>query len=136
MRFDGPYYIEGGDLWRREGGSVASGLGGAPRSRHVCRGSDDVAVAFDSEDGTLHKCGRADMVQAWAAAARSRFIEAGFEEMAKAITVISFSVTPETVAELNACVEVSGRVLKLAGNLARLQEENPSLASPHHYPAA
>jgi len=133
MDFDGPYYIEHGDLWIRDSSTRLPGLAGRPSGRHVCSGSEEVAVCFDSDDGTLHKRGKAEMVQAWADDTRRRFTEMGFDEMARSLTVITFPVTPETVAELNACSEITGRVLKLADNLARLLETRPELLSAPRY---
>lgn len=135
MDFDGPYYIEHGDLWIRDRSPRLPDLAGLPSGRHVCSGSDEVAVCFDSEDGTLHKHGKAEMVQAWADETRRKFTEMGFDEMARALTVISFPVTPETVAELNACSEITGRALKLADNLSKLLETHPELLSVPRYPA-
>ena len=135
MDFDGPYYIEHGDLWIRDGSPRLPGLSGLLSGRHVCRGSEEVAIAFDSDDGTLHKRGNASMVQSWADETRRKFTDMGFDDLARALTVITFPVTPETVAELNACAQITGRVLRLADNLSKLLDTHPELLSTPRYPA-
>lgn len=135
MDFDGPYYIEHGDLWIRDDGPALPGLSGAPRCKHVCSGNEEVAIAFDSDDGTLHKRGKADWVQAWTNETRRKLASMGFDDLARSLTVISFPVTPETVVELNACAQISGRVLKLADNLSRLLDTNSELLSTPRHPA-
>ena len=122
---EGPYVIRHGDLWH-----VARGAEG----RHVCDGSQEVAVAFDSEDGTLLKHGSHSRVQEWADKTRKTFVEGGFPDLAATITVISFPVSPETVDELNACAATTGRVLKLADNLGKLAESCPGLLTRPRYP--
>lgn len=131
---DGPYSIEHGDVWHSAGnprlaGAAAMGLSD-PGRRHVCDGSQWLAVAYDGEDGTLHKHGEASKVEAWADATRRRFSEAGFEDLAAGIMTLSFPVSEETVAELNACVSSTGRVLKLPERFAALGEANPGIARP------
>lgn len=132
--FDGPYFIEHGDLWLRPSGPAVKGPL-APGPTHVCDGTGEIGIAFDSEDGTLHRRGEASKVHEWADKTRRKFAENGFDDMARAITVISFPVTPETVAELNACAEITGRVLKLADNLSKLLETHPELLTMPRYPA-
>lgn len=106
---DGPYRIEYGDAWY---------VSDADR-RHVCDGSQFLAVAFDAEDMVLHKHGRAERVEAWADKTRKMFTEAGHGELAEMIVVLAFPVTPETISELNACIATTGRI---AGLQKRLEE--------------
>jgi hypothetical protein len=115
----GPYVIAHGDVWWR---STATGRNsfGLSDDRHVCDGTQMLAVAYDAEDGILHKHGSEDSVRAWAERTGKKFIESGFEEMAQAIVVVGFPVSPESVAELNACVATTGRVLRIAERIEAL----------------
>ena len=54
--------------------------------------------------------------------------------MADEIVVVAFPPTPETVAELNACVATTGRVLHLAGRLEEIAEAIPREEWPKVYP--
>lgn len=119
----GPYVIRYGDLWH----VTKTG------ERHVCDGSQEVAVAYDAENGTLIKHGSLTRVQEYAAQARRVFCEGGHEDLALAIEVVSFPVSEETVAELNACVATTGRVLKLPEALARIASERPDLVARPRY---
>ena len=128
----GPYVIEHGDVWAA--GATPSGRALGLDRRHVCRGSGRLAACFGAESGTLHKHGGEEGVEAWAAATRKRLAEAGFPEMADEIVVVAFPPTPETVAELNACVATTGRVLRIAERLAEIADAIPREEWPHAYP--
>lgn len=123
----GPYVIRYGDVWHvmdKDDPGV-----------HVCDGSQEIAVAYDSEDGTLFKHGQLARVQAWAAKTRRIFSEGGAADLAAAITVLSFPVAEETVRELNACVATTGRVLRLPEALERIAAARPDLLARPRYPA-
>ena len=105
---DGPYVIRHGDVWLTEG------MGG----NHVADGSGQMAVAFD-DDGVLMKHGEASRVSAYAEKAEKALSHAMGDD-APRITVLSFPVTPETIAELNACTAASGRVMTLERRLAAM----------------
>jgi len=123
----GPYVIRYGDVWHvRDGSDPGS---------HVCDGSQNLAVAYDSVDGILFKHGHLGRVQEWAAKTRRTFSEAGAGDLAAAITVISFPVAEETVNELNACVATTGRVLRLPEALERIAAARPDLLARPRYPA-
>lgn len=126
MQYDGPYVIRHGDLWFVSRTDLAG--------RRVCDGTQAIGVAYDAENGVLHKHGHLPRVQEWAAATRQKFLEAGFDDMAKGIVVIGFPVSEATVAELNACIAISGRVLQMEENLTRLVASHPKLADPPRYP--
>lgn len=130
----GPYVIVHGDLWYEESGLRQDGPLG-PQRRHVCDGTGEIGVAYDAGSGTLHKHGESARVQRWASATRRKFSGAGYEDMARDIVVISFPVTPETVAELNACVATTGRVATLQARLTRLLETRPELLTLPRYPS-
>jgi len=133
VRYEGPYVIEHGDLWYRETkpSRLSNGL------RHVCSGSDEIAIAHDGE--VLLKAGSAASVGAWHEANRDKLrmmAEAmadmgddGFE-----VIIVRLPVSPETVEEMNACIAISGRVARLEENLARIGASDPSLFSRPVYP--
>lgn len=130
----GPYVIEHGDVWAMAGDATPGGRALGLHRRHVCRGSGRLAACFGAESGTLHKHGSEEGVEAWAAATRKRLAEAGFAEMADEIVVVSFPPTAETVAELNACIAATGRVLRLADRLAEIADAIPRADWPRVYP--
>lgn len=132
---DGPYIIEHGDVWYVTKGATPGGAAMGLDRRHVGAGTEMIAVAFDSENGVLHKHGASKLVESWSGQTRKKFNEGGFPEMADAIVVISFLPTPQTIAELNACVTTTGRVLGLEHALLRMIEESPDLAKLPVYPA-
>lgn len=103
-----PYEFIHGDVW----------FGG----RYVCGPSGRIGVAFDAAEGVLHKHGAADGVSSWADDARRKFRDTGFEEIADALIVVDFPPTPETLEELNACVEITGRVARLPERLRKIGE--------------
>ena len=133
------YVIEHGDVWLRE---VVTDTGrrspvrGLTPLTHVCDGTGMLAVAFDAEDGTLHKTGKAEDVSAWAAVSARKFADSGFDAIAGALTVVSFPISPETVAELNALRATTGRVLRLTERLSEIAEACPELLDRPTYPPA
>ncbi|NTF17356.1 hypothetical protein G6L37_02870 [Agrobacterium rubi] len=130
---EGPYVIEHGDVWYRERkpSPMSNGL------RHVCDGTQEIAIAHDGE--VLLKVGSAASVDDWysknaaklvaMSEAMGRMGEDGFE-----VVIVRLPVSPETVAEMNACIAYSGRVAKLADNLASIGAADPSLYSRPSYP--
>ncbi|GBG14586.1 uncharacterized protein NMK_2185 [Novimethylophilus kurashikiensis] len=68
---------------------------------------DEVSICFDKESGTLHKHGRPELVQDWHAKAQAKYREAGFDEMADELIVITGRFALE---DLNRCLSTSGYV--------------------------
>jgi len=128
----GTYVIKHGDVYRVERSQVP---GLAHMSDvHVCDGSEMMAVAYDSSDGTLHKAGRAEGVEEWAAKTRKKFADGGFEDLGSDLVVVSFPPVEETIAELNACIECSGRVLRFTEALEEIGRRRPDLFERPVYP--
>lgn len=79
---------------------------------------DEVALAFDSEAGVLHKHGKPDQVSAWAASARKSLGDAaeaaGDEEARRAIRALASALVVIQgrfpLEELNRCLSTSGYV--------------------------
>lgn len=131
----GPYVIEFGDLWFVR---TLSGPGGKPKEIgkvHVCGPHDRVAVVYDAEDGTLHKHGTEENAVAWLETTRAKLRDNGFESLAENLTMVAFNPVPEAIAELNACIATSGRVLGIAERLTAIQEENPAYAQIPRFPS-
>jgi hypothetical protein len=73
--------------------------------------------------GTLHKHGPADLVQEQFDRHRQAFRHAGLYDKANALKFVEIpvtSLTPPIVAELNACLSISGRIGKITERLSRL----------------
>lgn len=131
---DYPYRLRHGDVWfcgpQRTGAasSLASGM------RHVCDGTDALALVFDAEDGTLHKHGRAADVRDWLDKTRAKFVEGGFSELASNLTLVEFKPVKEAIAELNACIATSGRAIQFETRLQEMLAANPELGQIPTYP--
>jgi hypothetical protein len=125
--FNGPYVIEHGDVWYREGkpSMISTGL------RHICGAHDEMAIAHDGQ--MLLKVGSAEAVSQWEVSTRAKY--AAMNEMLSdmgndpvEVTIVRIPVSPETVEEINACIAISGRVRHLEANLERIGVANPGLA--------
>lgn len=79
------------------------------RDVSVCSSDEAVAMAFDRETGVLMKHGKADRVQAWAAAAKAAFLAIGEKQFALDIEVAAFLPTQDALSEMNACIATTGR---------------------------
>lgn len=86
---------------------------------HVCDADEPMALAHDS-DGVLCLWGEAAVVEA-RAASLSEALRDALGDRAPSVTVVRFMPTPESVAELNACIATTGRVLRFAAALAGME---------------
>lgn len=114
------YRFEHGDLWFQSS------------SKHFRVGgpSDFLAVAFDPEEGVLHKHGPEEAVQRWADQTREKFRNVP-EDIRPSLAVLSFPIRQETVDELNACIATSGRVMHLERRLTEMGEAfGPAIRYP------
>lgn len=126
----GPYLLRHGDAWRVTGPTIA---GRPAPEAHVARGSGRLALAFDSEEGTIRKHGEAAAVRAWSEAERERLRAAGFEDMATVLATVDFPVAQPVVEALNACLAM-GTALGFLDRLATLDAADPALAALPTYP--
>lgn len=78
--------------------------------------TDEVAIAFDRDEGILHKHGNPDQVEDWATNARQAYRDQGFDAQAEALLVISGAFP---VAEINACLNTAGYCKVLLDKLQR-----------------
>jgi hypothetical protein len=118
---EGPYFIEHGDVWiytTKPGRQSFIG----PNSKHVCDGTEELAIALIGE--TMMKHGSAKSVDAWADKKAADFD----------VTIIRFPVTPETVDELNKCATNTTRAASIVANLEAIGTSRPELVSLPRYP--
>nr|WP_250807533.1 hypothetical protein [Neorhizobium tomejilense] len=116
----GRYVIEHGDVWFEQDAARRPGL--FTGKTHVCDGTEELAIALC--DDVMLKCGSARSVEAWIAAKGQ-----GFD-----ITLVRFPVSPETVAELNACLENSTRAAHIIEILESIGRTNPSISPSRGFP--
>ncbi len=106
---EGPYVIEHGEVWFvHRGPSTPGGRAMRLDRRHVCGPSENLAVAFDEEDGILHKHGTETRVRAWIDEFRAKTAEA-----LPVPVMVTFPPNAETVAELNRCIATTGRIKRV-----------------------
>jgi hypothetical protein len=80
---------------------------------HVCGPSDEMAMAFDEEDGTLHKHGTLTAVRAWVENFRKKTADLPADMALPVPIMISFPPNADTVAEMNRCIATTGRIKRL-----------------------
>lgn len=82
---------------------------------------DEIALAFDRKDGTLHKHGKPESVQAWAAQARAKLLRGAAEEANPAVRAVAIEMANDITVlqgrflleDLNKCLTHSGFVGQL-----------------------
>lgn len=118
MRTDGPYVIEHGDVWFREGSRTILNTG----LRHVCDSNGELAIAY-AGDTMLHM-GSAKSVDAW-------FQKKGIQYMmiddSDPVEIVRFPVCKETVYEMNRMSGNPNRVSILLDTLTKIGEARPDL---------
>lgn len=85
--------------------------------------TDEIALGYDKEDGTLMKHGRAAGVRDSIDAMRRSFARVGLHRIAQDLTVVAIpvrSVTRAVLEEINRCLEISDYVKRLPDRLAAI----------------
>jgi hypothetical protein len=118
IRTDGPYVIEHGDVWFREGSRTILSTG----LRHVCDGSGELAIAY-AGDVMLHM-GSAQSVDAWFNKKGAQYM---LIEVSDPVEIVRFPVCDETVAEMNRMSANPNRVSILFDTLTKIGEARPDL---------
>lgn len=114
---EGPYVIEHGEVWYvNQGPSTPGGRAMRLGRHHVCGPSENLAMAFDEEDGILHRHGTEASVRAWIENLRRRTAGLPPEMSLPVPTMLTFPPTAETVAEMNLCIATTGRIKRLYPN--------------------
>ncbi|WP_315920948.1 hypothetical protein [Mesorhizobium sp. SP-1A] len=96
----------------------------------ICDETDTLAVLYDVNDGILHKHGEKSKVSMDHERMVKAFTSGGYSEFAKTLELVEFSITPETIEELNACIGTTGRVLRFKERLMDLAEESENFPKP------
>lgn len=96
----------------------------------ICDETDTLAVLYDVNDGILHKHGEKSRVSMDHERMVKAFASGGLSEFGKALELVEFSITPETINELNACIGITGRVLRFKERLLKLAEESENSPTP------
>ncbi|MBY3433538.1 hypothetical protein HFN89_05195 [Rhizobium laguerreae] len=118
---EGPYFIEHGDVWIRTSEAAKPSFIGT-NARHVCDGTEELAIALIGE--TMMKHGSAKSVDAWAKGKAAAFD----------VTIVRFPVSPETVDELNKCAANTTRAASIVAKLTAIGEVRPELSRLPRYP--
>jgi hypothetical protein len=109
------YVIDNGEVWLKSAHPPLIGNG----LKHICGPGDALAIAYVGD--ILLKVGSAKSVGGQSAKLRQQCEI--FDE--GELQLITFPVTPETVAELNLCLRYSGRVAHLIERLTEIGKLYP-----------
>ncbi|MCC0004328.1 MAG: hypothetical protein H6872_05950 [Methylobacteriaceae bacterium] len=85
------YQMKFGDVWLINGTD----------ERHVCDGSQEVAIAYDPETGTTLKTGAADAIRTWRDKHLAKLDARGVREMFADPVIVAMPVGPEAIDLLN-----------------------------------
>nr|WP_250808631.1 hypothetical protein [Neorhizobium tomejilense] len=100
---DFPYSVVNGDLYHVD----SSG-----HKQRVCHSGSAIAVAYDIEDGVLHRHGEYNAVLAWYDATRAVLMkQEATAGLAKALCLVSMPLDERWVSEINRCIATTGAVL-------------------------
>ena len=122
-----PYVILHGDVWYVDDTASPGGAKLGLNRHHVCTASEMLAIAFEEEDGGIHKHGDAASVTTWVDRYRATLSQADLDDPIAPPTVVSFPVTQATVDLLNM---VAGNSTAGFGLLARLEALSDAEAVP------
>lgn len=94
------------------------------RMLEICGENDRLALVYDANDGVLLKHGEKSHVNSDYDCMVKAFATGGYSEFAASLELVEFPISPETIEELNACIGVTGRVLRLKERLAAIVENS------------
>lgn len=109
-RFNEPYVIDGDTLYFRS----SKGL------TRVCSTDETFALGYDAQDAVLLKHGQAESVAEYMHVLSVSFAQSPMPELAEGLMLVSFKIAPETIEEVNACIQVSNRVGHIIERLDQL----------------
>ena len=111
------YVIEYGDVWMKNEG--------VSQLIHVCSGSEQLAIAYDAENGTMHKRGSYKTVSKWLDKTTKALRAGGFDELVAHLVIAAMPVSQAAVDLLNRCNDNSSTVSALiaAGELPGVTEK-------------
>lgn len=120
QRFDGPYFIDGDALYfRSQSGSTK-----------VCDTTELFGVGYDAQEAMLLKHGQASLVAEYMETLTAAFSGSHMPGLAEGLTFVTFKIGPETIEEVNACIQITNRVGKLPERLEMIangEELGPTL---------
>jgi len=106
-RFDGPYFIDGNALYyRSETGCT-----------RICDTSELFGVGYDAQESMLLKHGQASLVAEYMKTLAAAFSSSPISGLAEGLTFVTFKIGPETIGEVNACIQIANRVGRLPERL-------------------
>jgi hypothetical protein len=108
--FDGPYFIDGDALYFRSQSGTTK----------VCDTTELFGVGYDAEEPMLLKHGQASRVAEYMETLTVAFSGSHMPGLAEELTFLTFSIGPETIEEVNACIHITNRVGKLPERLEML----------------
>ncbi len=116
--FDLPYQIIDGSLFHIDSGG----------QRHrICGPAGQLAVAYDSEDGVLHKHGEYHAVKSWYETTRAVLMkQSSTADLAMGLTLVSLRADENWVREVNRCVSVAGAVMGIEERALTIGTPAPS----------
>lgn len=97
------------------------------KEREIILMTDQIAIAFDRSDGTLHKHGNPKNVELWRTQAIEKFRKAGFDDMANDLIIM---IGQFPLEEINKCISTSGYCKTLYEKLNTLPIEGKSNSRP------
>lgn len=97
------------------------------KERNIILMTDEIAIAFDGSDGTLHKHGSPENVSNWLTTAKKKLQDAGHHGMASDLLMMSGQFPVE---EVNKCISTSGYAKVLYQKLATLPIDNKTSLRP------
>jgi len=116
----GPYVIRGEEL-------LYVGSSGHPI--RICGHDGRLAVAYDAEDGVLHRHGAEREVATWLADAKDKLSRSpSTAPLVEALRIAASDIRPEWVAEVNRCIATAGAVLGIGERLPGGRAEGVPLA--------
>jgi len=129
---EGPFVIRHGDVWK-----TRSRARGGEDLEHVCDATGMLGMVHDGY--MLLHAGSAASAAEYMRLRKSKFDQMNdmLESMGEPrsdIMVVELPVSQAIVDEMNACLTISGRVARLAENLERIGDDDPSLFSRPVYP--
>jgi hypothetical protein len=117
-RFDSPYSLVDGDLFRTDSKG---------NRKRLCHKGGGIALAYDVEDGVLHHHGEYNDVSKWFDETRAKLSKSPSTiGLAAALALVSMPLEEECVQEVNRCIAVTGSVMGIEKRLSSPYGFGPS----------
>jgi hypothetical protein len=93
----------------------------------IIAGMDEVAIAYDTESGTLLKHGSPDKVREWHRKSIQRYLDTGVEQLFSTVVVW---IARFDIEDLNRCLLISGYIKVLAEKAAKKAKMTKPIPCP------